>query len=149
MFLSTLMSLFGVFSNSGVTCGCASGVSALFSQFPFLTISLFLVELLNFFLVDFLICFSWVHLLKFLWVCLHNRQPWRFCSGEWLLWFIWILIRFYSWFTCWIFSWCNPLTGTIRGTAGEVDFPNISARDLNASLCEFPSVNIDLTGYGL
>ena len=54
-----------------------------------------------------------------------------------------------SWFTCWSFSWYAPLTGTLGGAAGEVSFPNISARDFNASLCEFPSLTSGLAGDGL
>ena len=60
-----------------------------------------------------------------------------------------ILIWVYYWFTCWNFYWHAPLTVTLGGTAGEVAFPNISARDLNYSLCEFPSVTSSLAGAGL
>ena len=47
------------------------------------------------------------------------------------------------------FSWYAPLIGTLRGNAGEIDFPNISDRDINASLCEFPSVTSGKLGDGL
>ena len=56
------------------------------------------------------------------------------------------LILFSSWFICWSFSWYYYSNGTLVGTSGEISFPNISARDLNASLCEFPSVTSGLEG---
>ena len=58
------------------------------------------------------------------------------------------IIWFYSLFTCWSFSWYPPSTGTIGGTSGEVAFTNISARDLNDSLCEFTIMTSMLAGSG-
>ena len=63
----------------------------------------------------------------------------------WDAFFTWV----YYWLTCWSFYWYAPLTGNIGGTAGEVAFPNISTRDLNDSLCEFPSVTSGIYGAGL
>ena len=37
----------------------------------------------------------------------------------------------------------------LGGTSGEVDFPNIPARDINASLFVFHSVTKSLAGEGL
>ena len=64
---------------------------------------------------------------------------------DWDEFFIWVI----SWFICWSFSWYAPLTGTLRGTAAGVYFLNISARDISASLCAFPSLTIGLAGAGL
>ena len=44
------------------------------------------------------------------------------------------------------FSWYAPLTGTLGGTAGEVDFPNISASDINAYFCVCNSVTSGMEG---
>ena len=41
-----------------------------------------------------------------------------------------------------------PLTGILGVNYGGVDFPNISAWDINDSLCVFTSVNSGLTGAG-
>ena len=40
------------------------------------------------------------------------------------------------------------LIATLRGTAGDVAFTNISARDINYSMCEFPSVTSGLKCAG-
>ena len=58
--------------------------------------------------------------------------------------FIWVL----SWFNCWSFSWYAPLTGTLGGTTGGVDFLNISDRDINDYLCDFPSLASGIDGAG-
>ena len=58
------------------------------------------------------------------------------------------LIWFYYWFICWSLSWYSPSTGAPGGSVGEVDFPNISAREINASLCSFTSVTSGLSGAG-
>ena len=50
------------------------------------------------------------------------------------------------WFTFWSFYWYAPLNGTLRGTYGEVAFPNISARDINDYFCAFPSVTSAMSG---
>ena len=39
-----------------------------------------------------------------------------------------------------------PMNGTLRGTYGEVAFPNISARDINDYFCAFTSVNSGMSG---
>ena len=60
-----------------------------------------------------------------------------------------LLIWSSSWFTCWSFSWYSPLTGTLRCTAGDIAFPNISARYLNAHFFEFTIITSGLSGAGL
>ena len=64
---------------------------------------------------------------------------------DWYEFFIWV----YYWFTCWIFYWYAPLTVTLIGIYGEVAFTNVSARDLNDYLCEFPSVISGMEVAGL
>ena len=64
-----------------------------------------------------------------------------FALGEFLSWNI-------SWFTYLGFSWTTSLIGTLRGIAGGMDFLNISARVLNASLCPFPSLASGISGAG-
>ena len=59
------------------------------------------------------------------------------------------LICVSSWFTCWVFSWYAPLTGTLEGTSGGGSFPNISDRDINYSLWKFPSLTSGMSGAGL
>ena len=51
-----------------------------------------------------------------------------------------------SWFTSFSFSWTTSLTGTLRGTAREVGFLNISARFISASLCPSPSFTSGISG---
>ena len=45
-----------------------------------------------------------------------------------------VIIGFFSWFTCWSFSRYASSIGKIGGSAGEVAFPIISSRDINAPL---------------
>ena len=63
---------------------------------------------------------------------------------DWDEYLIWVI----SWFTSWSFSWNAPLIGTLGGTAGGVAFLNISARDINDSLCSFTSLNSGISGSG-
>ena len=49
-------------------------------------------------------------------------------------------------FTCWSSYGYVSSIGNLRGYAGGVAFPKIYARDINASLCEFPSVASGLAG---
>ena len=41
------------------------------------------------------------------------------------------------------------MTGTLGGTAGGIAFLDISIRDINKSLCEFPCVTIGISGAEL
>ena len=58
--------------------------------------------------------------------------------------FIWGL----SWFTSLSFFWTTSLTGTLGGTAGGLDFMNISPRVSNDSLCHSPNFTKVLAGAG-
>ena len=64
---------------------------------------------------------------------------------NWTIYLVGFLIVF---FACWSFSGYASSIGTLGGTAGEVGFPNIYARYINASFCTFTSVNIGLAGAG-
>ena len=46
-------------------------------------------------------------------------------------------------------GWCCSGCTTFEGLSGEVALSNIFAGNINASLCLFPSVTIDMAGYGL
>ena len=63
---------------------------------------------------------------------------------DWDAYLIWVI----SWFTSWSFSWNSPLIGTLRGTAGGIAFLNISARDINTSLCELTILTSGISGAG-
>ena len=58
-------------------------------------------------------------------------------------------IRDISLFTCWSFYSYVSLTVTLEGTDVGVAFLNISARDLNASLCAYPGLTSGLSGAEL
>ena len=62
--------------------------------------------------------------------------------------FTWCYFFIFLLFTCWSFSGYASSIGTIRGTSGEVDFPKICARNINAYLCEFTSLTNRVTGAG-
>ena len=66
--------------------------------------------------------------------------------GDWTLY--WVIFFFVFLLTCWSFSRFTSLIFTLVGPSGEVDFPKISARYLNDSLCAFPSVTSGLKGGG-
>ena len=141
---------FLVFFTYGITRGCASGVSTfivpifIFDYFPFSWCNCRIFALLDFLIVIFYGFNCW------------SSSGYASTIGtlvgpalvngclDWYECLIWV----YSWFTSWIFSWYAPLTGTLRGIAGEVDFPNIYASDPNASLCAF-TVTGGLAGSGL
>ena len=145
MVISTLMSLFGVFSTSGITLGCASGVSTFI--FPTFIIDHFPFSWRNYRIfswLEFPLFFLRVCLLEFLWVLLHHRHPRRLCIGEWSLWLGWIFNLVFFLVNLFGFSWYVTLAGTLGGTTGGAYFPNISARIINDSVCGFPSVNIGL-----
>ena len=137
---------FGVFWTSVITWGCTSGVSAFILLISILTI--FLLSGRNYWICSWFIfiVLLWVHLLEFLCVCFHDRYPRRICIGEWSIFWYDVLLWFSSWFTCQSFSWYDPLTGTIGGTAREVVFSNISDMDITSSLCEFPGETSGLAG---
>ena len=148
--LSAMISLFGVFSTYGITCVCASGVSAFI--FPIFIFGIF----------PFSWCNSWIFAWLIILIGIFARCTCWSSSGYdstigtlrsrsllngfyWNEFFIWVI----SLFTCWRFSCYAPLTGTLRGTAGGVAFLNISDRYPNASLCEFLSMTsgIDSAGF--
>ena len=145
-----MMSLFGVSSTSVTTQGCASGISTFivpiffFGNFLFSWFNCWFFAWLESFIV-----FFWVHLLELLWVCLHYMHPQRFWIGESSLWLGRIFNLGFFLFHLLEFYWYAPLTGTIRGTSGEVAFPNIPSRDISYYFCVFTSVNIDMEGAGL
>ena len=56
--------------------------------------------------------------------------------------FIWGL----SWFTSLSFFWATSLTGTLGGTAGGMDFLNISDKVFNYSLWPFTSFTSGISG---
>ena len=75
--------------------------------------------------------FNWVHLLELLWVCLHNFHPRRFCMVVWTLLYDGLVLF-------WLY---HPRISCWGGC-----FVKKYYRDLNASLCEFPSVTSGLEG---
>ena len=139
-----MMSLFGVLSTSGITRGCASGVSILivpifiFGNFRFSWLNCWIFAWWNF------LSFFWLHLLEFLCVCLHDWNHQRFWIGECLLWLACIFNLGFFLVNLLDFYWYDPLTGTLGGTDGEVDFSNISARNINAYFCVFTSVTCEV-----
>ena len=68
--------------------------------------------------------------------------------GDWMLYLVVFLIGFFAWFTCWIFYGYASFIGTLIFSAREVDLPESSARDINASLFVYPSVTSVLEGSG-
>ena len=63
---------------------------------------------------------------------------------DWDALFIWDL----SWFTSLSFSWTASLTGTFGGTARGLDFTDICAKFIIASLCPSTSFTSGLAGAG-
>ena len=59
-----------------------------------------------------------------------------------------LLIWDLSWFTSLSLSWTTYLTGTFGVTTGGLDFLDISARVLNASLCPFTSFTSGISDAG-
>ena len=104
MVLSTLISLFGVYSTSGITWGRASGVSA------------FIIPIFIFGYLPFYCCNCWIFTWLKCFIFFSGCTYWSsygyvstigtlkgFCICEWLIWLGWIFIWVSSWITCRIF----------------------------------------------
>ena len=139
---------FWCFSTSGITWGCAFGVSAFIDP----------IFILGHFLFSWCNCWkrSWLDFFIGLWLVSSIGFPMGmdplYVPLEFIYWWIVALIGMNFNLVLFLvhlleFSWYTPLTGSLGGTSGEVSFPNISARDINSFLCDFTSVPSGMAGY--